>query len=215
MTLCSIQMTRAGCYGQSMPSKRNFALAAIAAAATLLAAPSAFADLTIKDPNPPQYKLELEPKFNITPGGFYHYGGTGFGPGVRASTPHMSPGFIKTINDSIAISFGLDMIRYDGYSYFNYNPGGFWSFYLPVAMQWNFWLTDRWSVFAEPGFAFRHAFLDDAYCDRKRFGNACADTNDFYFAFYAGGRFAITDTLALTMRLGHPTLLSVGLSIFF
>jgi hypothetical protein len=181
MTLCSMQTLSGGWYGRSMPSKLSFAFAALAAGATLLAAPSASAEMTIKDPNPPQYKLELEPKFNITPGGFYNYGGTGFGPGVRVSIPLMSPGFIKTINDSIAISFGLDLIRYEGYTYYqgcgrggtcvNYNAGGFWSMYLPVAMQWNFWLTDRWSVFAEPGFAFRHAFFDTAYCDTNRFAS--------------------------------------------
>jgi hypothetical protein len=208
-----------------MPSTRILAAAALAAGAAFLAAPAASADMTIKDPNPPQYKLELEPKFNITPNGFFNYGGTGFGPGVRLSIPIMSPGFVKTINDSIAISFGADLIRYEGYTYFegcgrggpcvNYNAGGFWSLYLPVAMQWNFWLSDRWSVFAEPGFAFRHAFFDTTYCDSNRFGNSCTSSNDFYLALYAGGRFAITDTLALTMRLGHPTLLSVGLSIFF
>jgi hypothetical protein len=191
----------------------------------LTTAPSALADSTIKDPNPPKYAVELEPKFNLTPSGFFDYGGTGFGPGLRVSIPVMSPGFIKTINDSIAISFGLDLMRYDGYRYFKggcgknlncgyYDAGGFWAMYLPVAMQWNFWLTDRWSVFAEPGFAFRHAFFDDAYCDPRLYG--CGTSrNDFYFAFYGGARFALSDRLALTMRLGHPTLLSVGLSIFF
>jgi hypothetical protein len=35
-----------------------------------------------------------------------------------------------------------------------------------------------------------------------------------YFAFFAGGRFALSDKLALTMRLGYPILFSLGLSIF-
>jgi hypothetical protein len=136
----------------------------------------------------------------------------------------MSPGFIKTINDSIAISFGLDIMRYEGYSYYSncgiggpcrgYDAGGFWAIYLPVAMQWNFWLSDRWSVFGEPGFAFRHAFLDSSYCDSRIYNN-CGSSNDFYFAFFVGARYALSDHLALTMRLGHPTLLSVGLSVFF
>ena len=83
--------------------------------------------------------------------------------------------------------------------------------FLPVAMQWNFWLTDKWSVFVEPGFALRHAFYSDAYCDPRFY--SCGNRDNFYFAFFAGARFALTQHLALTMRVGHPVLLSIGLSI--
>src|SRR5262249_3913515 len=136
------------------------------------------------------------------------------------SIPVMSPGFVKTINDSIAISFGLDLIHYDGYDYYYgcgrfglcaYNYGSFWSAYFPVALQWNFWLSDKWSVFGEPGFAFRHSFYSDVYCAP---GYYCPPHDDFYPAIYAGARFAVSNSLALTMRLGYPTLFSFGLSIF-
>jgi hypothetical protein len=40
------------------------------------------------------------------------------------------------------------------------------------------------------------------------------DRTSLYFTFYAGGRFHFSDKIALTMRLGHPTAFSIGLSIF-
>ena len=193
----------------------------VGAAALLLVCSSAHAQSIIKDPHPPKYGVEIEPKLNLGPDGVYAYGGSGFGPGVRFSIPVMSPGFIKTINDSIAISFGLDLMHYSGYRYYaqcnrfgcaDYDAGSFWAAYFPVAMQWNFWLTERWSVFAEPGLAIRHAFYSDAYCDPGLY--ACGRRDDVYFAFFIGGRFMLSEKVALTMRLGHPILFSIGLSIF-
>jgi hypothetical protein len=203
---------------RSIPSSRSFAAAAALFLVSI--APSAQADSIIRDPNPPRYSVEVEPKLNFAPNGIYAYGGTVFGPGVRFSIPIMSPGFLNTNNDSVAISFGLDLMHYSGYRYYGnlgknfayYDAGDFWSVYLPVTLQWNFWLTERWSVFGEPGIALRHAFLSDAYCDTRFY--ACGNRDDFYFAFYVGGRYMLTDHLGLTMRLGHPTLFSIGLSIF-
>lgn len=148
---------------------------------------------------------------------------------MRVSVPVLSPGFIKSINNSVAISFGADLLRYEGYNYrwcderrcpayFGGYDRSFWALHLPVAMQWNFWLTDKWSVFAEPGLTMRQSFLrDDPYFDRYCDGrfNECRRTRtDVYFTFFAGGRYHFGDTVALTMRLGHPIDLSVGLSIF-
>jgi hypothetical protein len=68
--------------------------------------------------------------------------------------------------------------------------------FLPVTMQWNFWLARRWSVFGEPG-------LMLYWLDYRTLG--------VYPAFYAGGRFHMLDWLTLTLRIGYPTL-SLGLS---
>jgi hypothetical protein len=182
---------------------------ALAAGAALLVAPSAHATSIIRDPNPPQYHVEIEPHLDIS---LFDYNTTGFGPGIRFSIPVMSPGFIKTINDSIAISFGADFLHYNVSAYRCSAVGcydtTFWSLYFPVAMQWNFWLTDKWSVFGEPGLAIRHTIVD---CG----GYNCSANNDRVFpAFHAGARFHFSDTLALTMRAGYPTGFSIGLSIF-
>jgi len=201
--------------------------------ATLLlgvaAASPASARSIIKEPNPPKYGVEIEPKLNLSYLGLWDYGGNAWGPGVRFSIPVMSPGFIKKINDSVAISFGADFLRYAGYRYGCYNRNNcpayyydydpyFWAVHLPVALQWNFWLTEKWSVFGEPGLTIRHAFYRDSpyytACD-PRFAN-CSNrsSTDVYFTFFAGGRFHFSDSVALTMRIGYPIDFSVGLSIF-
>jgi len=209
-------------------------LSAVVASVALLSIASSDANAAsiIKNPNPPKYGVEIEPKFNVGFLNAWDYGGNSYGPGVRFSIPVMSPGFIKTINDSIAISFGADFVHYEGYRYYNrycgrnqacydyyanYNPG-FWSLHLPVAMQWNFFLTDKWSVFGEVGLTVRRAFYREdpylnTYCD-PRFYNCGRDNWNVWGTFYAGGRFHFSEKVSLTMRLGHPIEASVGISFF-
>lgn len=210
---------------------KRFFLACGALAVSLLVQQPASAATIIKDPNPPRYAVEIEPKLNLGFFGAFNYGGNNYGPGVRFSIPIMSPGFIKKINNSVAISFGADMMYYEGYRYYrgfcgknnnciatydNYNSG-FWALHLPVTMQWNFFLTDKWSVFGEPGLTLRYAF----YRSDPYYGTYCPNCGDPYgnrftpyFTFYVGGRFHFNDKIALTMRLGHPTDASIGISFF-
>jgi len=72
-------------------------------------------------------------------------------------------------------------------------------FYLPVVMQWNFWLHRKWSVFGEPGVAI---YFDDGKAEFTP------------FVVYAGGRYHFNDRIALTMRLGYPSF-SLGVSFMF
>lgn len=184
---------------------------AVVSAAVVAVSSPAQAELTIRTPNPPRYKVEIEPHGIVQTDLLYDEGHAGLGFGARFSIPLMSPGFVKTINDSIAISFGPDFVHYDGYRYvcagLDCNQTSFWRMYFPVALQWNFWLSDRWSVFGEPGLVFRHNFIDcapGADCGRR--------TVDA--SFFAGGRFHFADNVALTLRLGFPEALSVGVSWF-
>jgi hypothetical protein len=214
---------------RSLP--RSLAVLAVVVAAAASSETSQAA-MTIKDPNPPKYGVEIEPKFNL---GFLRafgdYGGNNYGPGVRFSIPIVSPGFIKKLNNNVAITFGADFIYYEGYrywgywcngrrdciNYYNQYSPGFWSLHLPVAMQWNFFLTDKWSVFGEPGLTLRYAF----YRSDPYYGTYCANCGDPYgnrftpyFTFYAGGRFHFSEKVALTMRIGHPVDFSIGVSFF-
>jgi len=174
----------------------------------------------IKNPGDhPDYKVELEPHLDFGWAGLY--ADNGFGAGLRAGIPIVQNGFVPTINNSVAISFGLDIVRYSGCYYGGtvFANGadlgcGATYFIFPVTMQWNFWLSPRWSVFGEPGLYIYHATFD-SFCDKLK-GNAflaCSEPTHtgVGFAGYVGGRFHFNDTVALTLRLGYPTI-SLGVS---
>jgi hypothetical protein len=170
------------------------------------------AQSTIKHPGErPHYVFEAEPHIDLglfDPPGFG--AGTGIGFGFRGSVQLLENGFIPKLNNSIAIGFGADYLRYDGWEgprgaceHFVTGPSGIPIcvrashsvdhvnyFYLPVVMQWNFWLHRRWSVFGEPGLALH--FED---------GELELDP----FVFYAGGRYHLSDRITLTLRVGYPT----------
>ncbi len=205
---------------------------ALAASALLsVAAPrEARAQSTLKSPGRhPSYAVELEPHaaFGVfdPPGPLT---GDGLGVGFRASLPILRTGFVKSINDSVAIGFGADALWYFGRGDGTNRavcratapgpsgttvcvdaslPGGSRSswFYVhaPVVLQWSFWLTDRWSVFGEPGLTFTLAPPDDAGARQVRLSPA----------FYVGGRYLFSPRSAVTLRLGYPTI-SIGVSFF-
>jgi hypothetical protein len=129
----------------------------------------------------PQHALELEPHALIAP--FYDAGLPGVG--FRATFTLADNGFIDGLNDSVGLGFGGDWTRD--------------TTWVPVVMQWNFWLSEHWSVFAEPGVALR---LRDEFRDRGP-----------DLTLYGGGRFRFGQAVALTLRIGHPAA-SIGFSFF-
>jgi hypothetical protein len=132
----------------------------------------------------PRYVFEAEPHFLVGFAGPFERKGVGHpGIGFRGTIVIVENGFVKTINNSVGISFGADMFFREQ------------TLFIPVAMQWNFWLSTHWSVFGEPGigFAFRHDVVHPI--------------------LMAGGRFHFSDKVSLTMRLGYPAI-SVGVSFF-
>jgi hypothetical protein len=197
---------------------RAFSLSPFLAAATLglvtLAPPrDARADDTIKHPGDhPKYSVEVEPHLLFGwDNGFY--GSNGFGAGARVSIPIVENGFVPTINNSVAISFGGDLVHYSarcgvGNKFDGYDCSANY-LVLPVALQWNFFVAQKWSVFGEPGLYIYHGFFDA--CDVG--GVACYSptATGIRPAFYAGGRYHFNEHIALTMRIGYPTF-SVGVS---
>jgi hypothetical protein len=185
------------------PSKKLLFSAGFAAAAFVASAPEALAvDWVIKSPSAhPSYRAELEPHLNAI---FYRagwgrsiyrrsYGNAEIGGGFRATIELADPMFVKSINNTIGITFGLDFNSCRYYCRYDYE---IWS---PVALQWNFFLTRKWSVFAELGGIVRSdGFLRNMWVDPTVF---------------LGGRFHFTDKVALTMRAGTPWI-SVGVSFF-
>jgi hypothetical protein len=179
----------------------------------------AHAQSTIKQPGQrPPYSFEAEPHVVAglaDPPGFG--AGTGLGVGFRGTVELLKNGFIPKLNNSVGIGFGIDYLRYDGWQgprsrceEFATAPSGVPVcvrtsagggghvnyFYLPVVMQWNFWLHKSWSVFGEPGVAF---YLQDG------------DLEFTPLVLFVGGRYHLNDRITLTMRLGYPAF-SFGVS---
>lgn len=207
----------------------SLVFASVAGVALLTASP---ADAQIKRPGAHiKYGVELEPHLVYQ---WAHEIGRdeGFGLGFRASIPIVEDGPIKKINNSMAISFGIDWTHFDDpcgsywwrgrppdpddrdYYYWNEdcNATQLW---FPVVLQWNFWLTETISVFGEPGLAFQHVRWNyyvpcnspDGWCDVD-------DTDtDLELVFWGGARFLVSDSIAITLRLGDPSL-TAGVSFF-
>ncbi|MBX3190712.1 MAG: hypothetical protein KF819_27185 [Labilithrix sp.] len=157
------------------------------AAGALFCSASARADESIiKNPGDhPPYRFEAEPHGLLGFGGPFR-DASDFGAGFRGTVIIVDNGFVKTINNSVGIGFGGDIYFRRG------------TFYVPVVMQWNFWLSPHWSVFGEPGFG----IAANAFRDRVA-----------HPTFYMGGRYHFNDKVSLTIRLGYPSI-SVGASFF-
>jgi hypothetical protein len=183
-------------------SRARLALVAVSAGAAWMLAPSdARADSIVKSPNEhPDYAVELEPHLNVGlfgPGFFHGRGRRGrdfdpaFGAGFRATPIIVDPGFIPKLNNTVGITFGIDVATCGDPCTNDVQMA------IPIGMQWNFYVAEKWSVFGEVGGQLRTDF-DDAWPD---------------LMLNAGGRYHFDEDLALTLRAGYPWF-SVGLSIF-
>jgi len=182
---------------------------ALTVAAGLFACPAA-ADILVRHGTvQPISSYELEPHLVLgaapppCPGA-----GSGAGIGVRAGFLVAPQGFLPAVNDSVAIGVGADFLRYDGADArfgrcVRTTPGpagttvctevsgtgGTTYFFIPVVMQWSFWLNQTWSVFGEPGL---NVFVAN--------GGSGATP-----ALYVGGRVRVSQAITLTLRIGWPT----------
>jgi len=190
-------------------------VALLGALAFLTLSSEALAQSTIKRPGDrAPYKFEAEPHLLLQP---YDWRGEGFGLGFRGTIEVAPRGFIPSINNSVGIGFGIDWVHFPSAAVrgtcSNYVTGpngteicteidyGRYDanyIYLPIVMQWNFWLNQKWSVFGEPGIL-------------PYFHGSHPDFGPSPLSFYAGGRFHFSHRATLTMRIGYPTL-SVGVS---
>jgi hypothetical protein len=182
---------------------------ALALAGGILAAPTpARADDTIKHPGDhPAYTFEVEPHLLL--GWDNVYGGNGWGGGVRFGIPIVDNGFVDSINNSVAISFGVDLLHYDRCWHAGSCVGNYIDF--PVAMQWNFYVGKRWSVFGEPGLVLYHGFFED--CPNGVVCPGAPVATSLEPALFLGGRYYLSDRTTLTMRIGFPSF-SFGVSFF-
>jgi hypothetical protein len=178
----------------------------------------------IKEPgNHPTYAVEIEPHF-VFQWSNRLGADDGFGPGVRVNIPFLHNGPIPRINNNMAIGVGLDVTFGTGgrgWCYGAYNPNAWGTdchvteFWLPVTLQWNFFLTKVISVFGEPGFAIAHRSWNGPINCNGNNGPLCDhdySTNDFEFVFWGGARFMFSDRVGATVRIGTPSL-TAGINI--
>lgn len=197
-------------------SFRTPVLSVLTTCALVFVAAQAQAQSIIKRPGAhPNYSFEAEPHLVLRDN--TGDDGSGIGPGFRGTIVVVDQGFIGKINNSVGIGFGLDWLALgDEHCHGNtgngdpnddhcHDPS---EIVLPVVMQWNFWLHRKWSVFGEPGLA----LVFDRDDDDDDWDDDDDDLDINPFVFYAGGRFHFSDTVTLTMRLGFPVTLSVGVS---
>ncbi len=199
-------------------SRLKHPLSWLGPALVLLAPAVSQAQSVIKNPGDhPRYSVELEPHFVFQWANRFG-GDDGFGPGVRINIPFLANGPIPKLNNNMAIGFGLDLTfgdnncrwwwnRYDRNLWLNNADCSVTEFWLPVTLQWNFFLTKMISVFGEPGFAIAHRRWDwDWYCNGAN-GALCnydgSDT-DVEFVFWGGARFMFSDSVGATVRIGVP-----------
>lgn len=166
------------------------ALAALAGATTFaLLCPSICKadEVVIKRPeNHPHYVFEAEPHGLVGFWGPFAKGAVG--AGFRGTFVILDGGLIRSLNDSVGVTAGADY-------FFGVND-----VYLPVALQWNFWLSRNWSVFGEPGVSFT-----------LKGGKGGKGGRMLDPLIMGGGRLQLADSVALTLRAGYPAV-SVGVS---
>jgi hypothetical protein len=209
---------------RSQSAVRLLVLVAVTAAMWLGARSAHAEDMIIKRPGDhPTYSVEIEPHLALA---FFvpTAGSSGVGLGGRFTIPIVKNGFISSINNSVGIGFGVDWISYNGcYRGRWANPyycNDYSAIYIPVVMQWNFFLSTHWSVFGEPGLAIVHngyGSCENYYIDARgtRIAYDCGAAPGRFgidpIVVFFGGRYHFSETVALTMRIGWPYA-SVGVS---
>jgi hypothetical protein len=173
----------------------------------VLALPTrALADGTIRSPGDhPDYHVDIEPHGIL--GWGFGWGPVGVGGGVRFSIPVCKNCFVPKINNNVAISFGADFAVYPFSDYYGASP----SFvFLPVALQWNFFVARKWSVGAEPGVT--------PWVGIAGYDNYCREPgchNWFIWPSLAVvARYHFNEHVALTMRAGFPEFFNLGVSFW-
>jgi hypothetical protein len=167
----------------------------------------------------PYYGVELEGHLQLQWNSVPTHSDAGPGLGFRASIPVIQQGPISSINNNLAVSFGIDWAHFWGC-----RPGpdcGANDVWFPIVMQWNFFVTPAWSFFPEVGLAIHHSFW--SYDDYGPRGPGCGPgPRDFCaysdqrtavaFASWLGARWSPSDMFSLVLRLGVPSL-TAGMSL--
>jgi hypothetical protein len=187
------------------------ALATVAAASASLFAAPAHAQITQPGAHP-KYVVDVEPHF-LVQWSDTTWDSDGIGVGARVSIPVIENGPVTTINNNFAVGIGFDWAHFDNNcnDFYGYRgPGGYNCignhFWVPAVAQWNFFFTPVVGAFAELGFAIQHA-NDEVVCSPGVGGCALPVTyTKLRPVFLVGPRFILSNTFAITLRIGIPYL---------
>ncbi|HEX4354133.1 MAG TPA: hypothetical protein VHZ95_14490 [Polyangiales bacterium] len=150
-----------------------------------------------------RYMVELEPHLVWQWTGDEVAVDDGIGLGFRVSIPIMQDGPVPTLNNNLAIGFGLDWAHFGGGCYGVSNACDEDDIWVPVTLQWNFFLTQAISIFPELGLGFRDAIFDGYLCSNGRCRGSDLEVQPI---LWFGARFRVLDQFALVLRLGTPSL---------
>ena len=173
----------------------------------------------IKQPGAhPHYEAEVEPHLFLQWDNAGWWDDEGIGVGVRVTIPLVHNGPIDSINNNMGVGFGFDWAHFDDVCYVGFDPRGVrwapgWAcsggsmndFWLPVVFQWSFFFSDLISAFFEPGLALEHTRWDGAICD-SGFCSYDESNTGIEFVLWIGVRFHLSESFALVLRLGTPSL---------
>lgn len=195
-----------------MTRLRTFAIACLGLACwPALAA----ADATIRTPNAHlHYGAEVDAHLVVQWDDEPAWHDEGLGLGVHVGIPVIDNGPVSSINNSLAITVGLDWAHFgDDCTLPGLEPergcaaNDFW---LPITAQWNFYFSDAISAFPELGLAIQHTRWDDGFCRRNGAYVRCEESGSHTSVrpvLWLGVRWQLQDTFALTLRVGSPSLL--------
>lgn len=190
---------------------KTFHMAALGVVVLAALVLTSSAQAQIKSPGQhPRYSAELEPHLVFQWSNNRWYDDDGIGVGLRASIPVIDNGPIETINNNFAISFGLDWAHFDDCG--NSNFCGSDDFWIPVVMQWNFFLSKVVSLFPELGLGIQYSRYNwegaiPGGCRNFNGNDICDDSDlDIDLVLWLGARFMVSDSIGLTLRLGTPSL---------
>lgn len=130
----------------------------------------------VNHPGQHQTRVHVEIFGGVGPGAWaWPWGGFLLSPGLRLGIPLTRNGFVANLNNDVHLMIGAQV-------YFSITPIPYWWLSAPVTLQWNFYLSEQWSVLLEAGLAV-DVFLYDLincydhprlYCDRVYFHPAGA-----------------------------------------
>ena len=127
--------------------------------------------------------------------------------GFRVDIPIVPDGFIDGVNDEFALSPGAELYFWSFDDHNHPDDSGF-GFAPLIAPQWNFYVSDEWSLFPELGLAL--LFGDRHHHHGRDYRSDGGFDLDFFLGL--GARYHFSTRSSFVMRLAWPFGLQLGIT---